>query len=156
MIELSEVVVKFFEKQGCVLVSTFSNDGSIHSSCKGIVRIDPKGKIYIMDLYQAVTYNNLKTDNRISITAFNEHQFIGYSLKGKAEIMNKDKITESLISDWNRIITSRITNRLMNNIKNNTSSAPHYEANLPKPNYLILVMVDNIIDLKPKDIKLKG
>ncbi len=154
MVSLSIDVIKFFERQGCVLVATFSSDGSIHNSCKGIVRINKKGEVYIMDLYKAVTYNNLQKDHRISITAYNETKFTGYSLKGRAKILPESGITASLLDDWNKRLTSRIATRLLDNIKSNNSLARHHEAHLPKPNYLIVIQVDEVVDLAPKEVKI--
>ena len=51
MIKLNDEVFYFLNKQGYVIVSTLDADGYIHNSCKGIVKIDKAGKIYLFDLY---------------------------------------------------------------------------------------------------------
>jgi len=87
MKKLSDAIIQFFRSQGCVIVSTIGKDGFPHSSCKGIIKINPNGRVYLLDLYRARTYENLKQNSRISITAIDEHKFIGYCLKGKAEML---------------------------------------------------------------------
>ena len=52
---LREDIVHFFKKQNFVIVSTIAGDGSLHNSCKGIVKIDKKGLIYLLDLSKGKT-----------------------------------------------------------------------------------------------------
>ena len=48
---LNETIIHFFQDQGCVLLTTIGKDGLPHASCKGIVRIDENGLIYLLDAY---------------------------------------------------------------------------------------------------------
>ena len=90
----------------------------------------------------------------ISITAVNEHQFKGYTLQGKAKIIPKEDILKHLCSEWEKRVTSRITNRIARSVKVGSKSQKHFEACLPvKPKYLIEVNVQNIVDLAPPSRK---
>jgi len=153
MKRLTDKIIQFFYNQSFVIVSTLDKDGSLHSSCKGIVKINRAGSIYLLDLYRARTYDNLKRNPRISITAVDEHRFRGYCLKGKAKIINIDKLKPQIIKAWEDRITSRITQRVLKNMLEERGHPKHPEALLPKPQYLIVMQVQDIVDLTPYHIK---
>jgi uncharacterized pyridoxamine 5'-phosphate oxidase family protein len=149
-------IVQFFHSQPFTIVTTIDKKGYPHNSCKGIVDIDESGRVYLLDLYTTKTYENLKNNPSISITAVNEHKFIGYSLKGKAKIMPKNKISKRILKLWEKKITSRISHRLLKNLHGEKGHDLHPEAILPGPAYLIAVDVNGIIDLTPGHIKRKA
>lgn len=150
---LTEDVVHFLQHQRFVIVSTIDRDGSVHTSCKGIVKINPKGRVYLLDLYKGKTYENLKQNPNINITAVDEHRFRGYSLKGKAKIIKRNKLKSRIKKTWEEKITSRITHRIIRNIRGEKGHPRHPEALLPRPEYMILVEVKEVIDLTPRHIK---
>ena len=153
MIVLTEEICSFLHRQGFVIVSTIDKNGSIHNSCKGIVRIEKTGRIYLMDLYIHRTFRNLRRNQNISITAVDEHGFAGYCLKGKARILKEKELEPGIIRDWEEKITSRITQRLIKNIKGEKGHPSHPEASLPKPKYVIRIEVQKVIDLIPASFK---
>ena len=144
---ISPEIVEFFHSQRYTVVSTIDQKGYPHNSCKGIVRMDESGKVYLLDLYMAKTYENLKANPNISITAVDEHRFIGYCLKGKAGIVQKNKVSKSILKLWEDKITARISHRLLKNMKGEKGHAAHPEALLPAPTYLIVVDVEEIVYL---------
>lgn len=156
MKRLTEGIMQFFQKQGFVIVSTIDKDGSLHNACKGIVKITQNGKVYLLDLYKMMTYENLRQNPNISITAVDEHSFSGYCLKGKAEIIAREELTPRIIKAWEDRITSRITQRLLKNICGEKGHPHHPEAHLPKPKYLIVMEVEETIDLTPHHIRKEG
>jgi len=153
MIVLTEEICSFLHRQGFVIVSTIDKNGSINNSCKGIVRIEKTGRIYLMDLYIRRTFRNLRRNQNISITAVDEHGFAGYCLKGKARILKEKELEPGIIRDWEEKITSRITQRLIKNIKGEKGHPSHPEASLPKPKYVIRIEVQKVIDLIPASFK---
>lgn len=153
MLKFSDEIRDFFQKQGFVVVSTVDRDGTIHNSCKGIVKIDKGGKIYLLDLYSARTFDNLKKNPQISITAVDEHNFSGYCLKGKGKIIKVEGLDSSIIKAWEEKITGRISRRIIRNLHGEQGHPRHPEANLPKPRYMILMEVAEVVDLTPGHIK---
>ena len=153
MKRLSNEVVNFFLAQGCVVVSTIDRKGFVHSACKGIVKISASGRVYLLDLYKGSTHDNLRRNPHVSISAFNEHKFSGYCLKGKAVILPEERLRYSLMKAWEARITSRITQRLLKNIREEKGHPRHPEALMPKPEYLIVMQVDEVIDLTPHHLK---
>lgn len=150
---LTKDIIRFFHNQSFVIVSTVNGDGNLHASCKGIVEIDPKGKIYLLDLYRQKTYENLQNNSQISVTAVNEHKFRGFCLKGQAKIISAGGLKSNLIKAWEKRITRRITQRVIKNIRGEKGHPHHPEALLPKPEYLIEMEVEGIIDLTPHALK---
>lgn len=149
-------IVQFFHNQRFTIITTVDENGYPHSSCKGIVEIDKRGHVYLLDLYMAKTYENLKKNPRISITGVDEHKFIGYCLKGKAKIVPRNKVSKRILKLWEDKITSRISHRLLKNIQGEKGHTAHPEALLPAPAYLIEADIDEVIDLIPAHIKRKA
>ena len=152
MISLGNDIIKFFESQGYVIVSTVTKTGAVHNSCKGIFEINQKGTIYLCDLYHGATYKNLVASSTISVTAVDEHRFKGYCLQGTAKVVRADKLSSLLLTQWEARIASRITQRLLKNITGTKGHPLHPEALLPEPKFIIVVHVAKIIDLTPQHI----
>jgi general stress protein 26 len=153
MKRLSKTLIHFLQKQGCVVVTTVSAGGLLHSSCKGIVSIDPRGHVYLFDLYLAKTFANLKHDNRISITAVDEHSFIGYTLSGAGRIVEKDAVAPHILKAWEDKITERLTTRVVRNLQEKKGHPRHPEILMPRPQYLIILDVEEIVDLRPRHLR---
>lgn len=136
-----------------MVVSTLDKKGSIHNSCKGIVEIDSRGRIFLMDLYKARTFRNLQSNSRVSITSVDEHKFKGYCLKGKARIVNADELDKDILKAWEDKLTSRVSSRVLKNIRGEKGHLSHPEIRLPKPEYMISVEVEDVVDLTPHNIK---
>jgi general stress protein 26 len=153
MTALNEGLIRFFQKQHYTVITTIDEKGFPHNSCKGIVDIEPKGRIYLLDLYKEKTYSNLQNNVNISVTAVDEHKFIGYSLKGKARIVERGKVESRIVKLWEGKITKRLSHRLIKNIKGEKGHPRHPEVLLPKPEYLIEIDVNEIIDLTPHHIR---
>jgi len=151
--KLSDELVHFLHRQGHTVISTIDEDGSIHNSCKGIVEIDKEGNIYLLDLYKQRTYENLKNNNHITLTVVDEHKFEGYCLKGKATIVDEKKVLPKTIEAWEKKITGRISQRILKNVHGQKGHPKHPEMLLPKPEYLIMMEIDKIVDLTPQILK---
>lgn len=114
---LTDDIVRFFQKQHFIIVSTIGKNRIPHSSCKGIVKIDKSGRIYLLDLYKWRTYDNLKQNPHISVTAVDEHKFKGWCLKGRAKIIPRERLRSDVIKAWEHRLATRITHRLLKNIR---------------------------------------
>ena len=140
-------------RQNFVIVSSIDQNGAIHNSCKGIVRAEPQGLVYLSDLYLRRTFENLRRDPRISITFADEHKFYGFCLKGTARIIKKEDAEPAIIAEWERKLNARITQRLVRNLQGEKGIRAHPEARFPAPQYIIAVDVTEIVDLIPEHIK---
>ncbi|MCX6339954.1 MAG: pyridoxamine 5'-phosphate oxidase family protein [Candidatus Aureabacteria bacterium] len=152
MKRLSDEIVRFFNKQHYVIVTTVGSDGKPHSACKGVVKISRAGEIYLLDLYRGITSRNLEKNPRLSVTVVDEHRFKGYCLKGTGRIVKLEEVRPSLLRAWERRLSSRITHRIIKNIRGEKGHPRHPEALLPGPKYLIAVEVSEVIDLTPAHI----
>jgi len=156
MKQIPAVVTEFLRIQGFVIVSSIDKNGFPHSSCKDIVKIDSSGKIYLIDVYYGLTAENIKHNPRVSISAIDEHKFMGYCLKGIAKVMSDDEISQEFIKSWEDNITSRLTKRLLNNLAQEKVRGHHPEASLPRPKHLIAIAVEEIVDLAPHYLRKEG
>lgn len=153
MVKLPEDVIRFFHSQHFVIVSTVDADGTPHNSCKGIVKIEEDGTIYLLDLYKGRTHDNLERNPVIGISAVDEHKFKGYSLKGRATIIKEEKLKPYIIKAWEDRLATRITHRVIKNLKGEVGHSKHPEAQLPGPKYLIAMAVGEIVDLTPAPLR---
>lgn len=154
MVALSREIIKFFEKQGHVIVATLDSKGGIHIAAKGIVGLEEEGKVFLLDMYTGETFRNLKDNPKVSVTAIDEHAFLGYNLKGTAKIVNKDQFEEHIVKSWQDRIVKRVADRILKNVTGGKRPTGHHpEAKLPQPKHLIEVDVEEVIDLTPKALK---
>ena len=153
MKRLTDDVVNFFQNQNFVIVSTIDKNGASHSACKGVVKINKNGVIYLLDLYKAVTFKNLQHNKNISITAVDEHKFSGYCLKGRAKLIKLDAVKSRLVKTWENKIVGRISSRVIKNIHGEKGHGRHPEALLPKPAYMIEIETREVVDLTPHKLK---
>lgn len=149
MKELNDDIMQLLRDQGAVIVSTLDAENTIHSACKGIVDIEKKGRVYLLDLYLRKTFANLKRNPSISITVYDEHRFVGYCLKGKAKILKDEELNPQVMKAWEEKISSRITKRIIKNVRGEKGHPVHPEAMLPRPEYMIVMEVHEIVDLAP-------
>jgi predicted pyridoxine 5'-phosphate oxidase superfamily flavin-nucleotide-binding protein len=153
MIKLNNEVYDFFKNQTFVIVTTIDPDGSPHDSCKDIVRISRDGRIYLLDLYLRKTFDNLKNNPKMCIAQVDEEKFSGFCLKGNGKSVKIKRMTPRIMSVWQSKITSRITNRILRNLLKEKGQGGHPESLLPRPEYIIVMDVKEIIDLTPQHIK---
>lgn len=149
MKRIHSLVYRFLEKQSFVVVATIDKKGRPHTACKDIIKIEQQGRIFLLDLYKATTFENLRRNRSISVTAVDEHAFKGFCLKGKAREIAIDRFAKETMELWNKKIASRVTHRLLKNIRGEKGHLSHPEAQLPKPEYMIAMDVEEIINLTP-------
>ena len=150
--ELSNPIVNLFCNQGFAIVSSFDQKGGIHCSAKGIVDVD-RNKVYLIDLYRAVTFSNLKPNPIVTITVVDETEFVGFALKGTAAIVERKDLAGQTIEKWEQRLVGRISKRVIKNIKKDKGSSLHPESHFPQPQYLIEVEVKEVVDLTPAHLK---
>lgn len=150
---LNDEIAYFFQQQSFTIVSTLDSQGRIHSACKGVVSIEPSGRVYLLDLYHGKTYANLKNNPCMSLTGVDERRFSGYCLKGSARIARADELSTEVIAAWEKKLNSRITQRVIDSIHGRKAHKRHPEVLMPKPKYLIVMDVDEAIDLTPTHLK---
>ncbi|HDN86300.1 MAG: hypothetical protein DRP81_02985 [Candidatus Omnitrophota bacterium] len=148
---LSPPIFDFFSKQQFVIVNTLDEKGFSHASCKGIVKIE-KDKIHLLDLYKGNTYQNIKRNKKISIVAVDGEKFRGYCLKGYAKILNINRKDKELLAAWDKNVARRLAQRIISHIRKEKVSFYYPEASLPRPQFIYVVEVKEIIDLVPKAI----
>lgn len=153
MVEIPREVVRLFGAQHFAIVATVGKDGTPHAACKGIVKMEAEGRVYLLDLYSGTTSRNLESNPRMSITAVDEDRFSGYCLKGTARLVKADEMNPALLEEWRGKISGRITHRIIKSIQGQKRHPRPPEALLPVPKRLIVLEVDGIVDLTPGHMK---
>jgi len=155
MVEFDKDLIYFLRNQEFLIVSTFDSKKRIHCSAKDIVDIDPCGKIYVVDLFCRNTLANLRRDSNITVTAVNNKSFSGYTIKGKASLIDKPDISKDMRGKWEERILKRISKRVISDVQKEKSTPYNPESLLPKLCSLIEIIAEEIIDLTPKNLKHK-
>ncbi len=147
--KLPQNIISLMKKQGFVIVSSLDAKSNIHCAAKGIAGIEEEGRVYLIDLYKARTYKNLSNNPIVSLTFINEHSFAGYTLQGRAKIVEKDNISDHIMGEWEDKVIKRISDRVIKNLQEGKKGQDHPEASFPHPKYLLEIDIENIIDLAP-------
>lgn len=145
--KLSAQVASFFRKQNYVIFSTVDGTGRPHSVAKGLVDIDEEGTIILLDLYRGNTFRNLLENTNASMTAIDERNYTGFTLKGRASIVELVDLTDSVREKWRRLLRGRIAGRIIKNVQNEIRGTKHHEVHLPEPEYVIAFSPEEVIDL---------
>jgi len=155
MVKLSSDIIRFISAQGYGIISTLDENGFIHCSAKGIAGVNKDGEVYIIDLFFNRTFKNLTANPVASLTFIDEQHFRGYTLKGRGEIVTREKISGKIIEAWEKKVVERVSRRLIKNIQLEKKSGHHPEVKLPHPKYMIVVKVEEIVDLTPGHMETK-
>jgi len=143
---LTDKITSFLHRQSFLVVTTLDGKGFPHNSCKGMVEIEGD-KVYLLDLYRGDTFKNLKRNPHVSVTAVDEHKFVGYSLKGKGKIIKRGDLNPRLMDIWEKKIVKRITHRVHREVTGTKGHHHQPEVSMPKPKYLIEVDIGEVVDL---------
>jgi hypothetical protein len=68
-------------------------------------------------------------------------------------MIHENELTPDIVKVWEERITNRLTQRLLKNIREEKGHRGHPEASLPKPKYMIVLEVDEVVDLTPSHLK---
>jgi general stress protein 26 len=157
MIPIPPETRHFFDRQHYMIVSSREESGAIHTSAKGIVKVDPKGKIFLLDLYRARTYANIRRDRHVTLTAVDDRRFRGFSVEGIARIVREGALPKSVLKIWHERLAKRIARRIISHVKEERHAGERIpEAKFPVPKHLIEVRVEKIVDLAPQPAKRRG
>lgn len=146
-------IIEFLRTQGFVVISSIDKSGYPHTSCKAIIKLEPSGEIFLMDVYHGTTCENIKHNPQISISAVDEHKFAGYCLKGKGKILPDNDMSQEILKIWEDNVTSRLAKRLLKNLSGDKGHGYHPEASLPHPKHIIAIEVEEIVDLAPYHLR---
>jgi uncharacterized pyridoxamine 5'-phosphate oxidase family protein len=153
MKRLNDDVINFFKKQSFVIVTTLDPDGTPHDSCKDVIRVSRDGRIYLLDLYMRRTYRNLQNNPNMCVAQVDEHRFWGYCLKGRGRVAKLDRLRTRVNAIWQQKVNARIVNRIIRNIHDEQGHPAQPESLLPRPEYMVIMDVTEVIDLTPAHIK---
>ena len=149
-------VKHLLEKHHVTVVASRDGKNAIHTSAKGILAVDPRGKIFVLDIYKGRTYRNIKRNPHVTLTTIDERAFKGYSVKGRAKIINEGAVPKNRLEIWHAKLATRIARRLIRHVKGESPGHEGIpEARFPFPKYIIEVSAERITDLAPQKLKVK-
>jgi len=154
--EIPHETKHLLDKHHFAILSTQDTKNIIHTSAKGVIEVNPNGKIFVLDLYKGKTYRNLKRNPNVTLTVIDEHRYKGYSIEGKAKIIKEDSVPKKTLDIWHERLANRIAKRVIRHVKEEEHSGKGIpEARFPFPKYVIEIFVNRVIDLAPHKLRTK-
>jgi len=86
---------KLLNKVQFLHVATVNPDNTPNTAPKLILKVDEK-HIYLVDCAIGKTFENLKKDQRVSLSFVDEESLKGYQINGLAEVLEANAITKAL------------------------------------------------------------
>ena len=151
-VKITEEMERLLLKQNVVVVATVSPGGVPNLSLKGVVRVEPEGYIYFLDLYQGKTRSNLIKNPTIALTVFSVREFKGYQFKGSAVLIDSGPLYDEIVAAWKTKKINIIGSRIIKNVHKGFSHG-RSETALPAPRYLVRVEVKKVYSLVPRSLR---
>jgi predicted pyridoxine 5'-phosphate oxidase superfamily flavin-nucleotide-binding protein len=151
-VRITEDMKSLLLKQNVAVVATVSPGGVPNLSLKGVVKVEPEGFIYFMDLYRGKTRSNLLKNQAIALTVFSIDRFKGYQFKGRAEQIDSGPLYEQMVTAWQKKKRNLVGDRIIKNVRKGFSGGGA-ETHLPDPKYLVKVKVEKIYNLVPRPLR---
>ena len=132
-------------------MATHDEKGAIHTSAKGLLKLDAEGKIFLLDLYKGRTCRNIKKNPNVTLTFIDDRKFAGYAIMGKARIRRENAVPESTLKEWEKHISKRMARRIVSHVKQPQGVSDWIpEASFPAPKHVIEVKTERVVDLAPQ------
>jgi len=97
---IEKKLYNFIRNQEFVTLSTVNYNGSPHVSPKLFLKME-KEYIYLLDYLVGTTFENLKENNKVSISTFDIQDVKGFHIYGKASILESGPRYDKLMTEWN-------------------------------------------------------
>ncbi len=145
MPKITEKIAELLEKREFVSVATAAPDGQPNTAPKFFFRA--KGNfIYLIDYVLGQTITNLKENPRVSISFMDLDNLEGYRLNGKAELIEKGKVFDKVLAEWNKKLIRMTTDRVVEAVRTGKKRA-HYELEMSEKFMVIKVNVETVIKI---------
>ena len=126
MARIPEEVKTFLEEGRLAYVATCSRDGRPHVVPKGSVAVLDDEHLVFADLYAGTTRKNLVENPRIAVAIVNPAGYIGYEIRGRAEIVERGPSFDE--------IAARVT---------------HGQMIYHRAKHAVKIRVEEVVELKP-------
>jgi general stress protein 26 len=133
----------FLKKQSFVSLGTADLGGIPHVSPKLFLKTDSKN-IYLIDHLIGVSYDNIKKNPRVAVSAFNIEKARGYNFYGKAEVLKQGNDFKKLLSQWEQRQTSIAATEVIQSVRHQ-GSLMSYKFTLLKPVHIYRIFVTKVI-----------
>lgn len=95
---LSKELLNLFDKREFIGVATCDFKGHPTAAPKFILKVE-SGRIYLVDYTVSKTWENLKTNPRISMSLIDPMTLKGYQVNGNVKILSKGKLYKKLCEE---------------------------------------------------------
>jgi len=144
---IKERLEKFFRHVQFVDVATCNKQCRPNNAPKYILKVEGD-KIYIADYVLGATWNNLKENPLVSLTAVDNDSLIGYQFNGEAVLLEKGREYDELKEEFQ---VKKVKSSVERIIKSVREEKPHHSFELVFPDRtgIIVVQIREIVDIGP-------
>jgi predicted pyridoxine 5'-phosphate oxidase superfamily flavin-nucleotide-binding protein len=145
---ITDEIAGLLEKKGFVSIATATLDGEPNSVPKFFFRA--KGDfIYLIDYVLGKTIINLEKNPRVSISFMDMDSLEAYRLNGTARLINKGKVFEKILQEWDKKLIKMATIRVVEAVQTGKKSG-HYELEVGEKFIILKIKVTHVIKVGRK------
>ena len=142
---IPDKIIELFEKREFVSVATVTPDGRPNTAPKFFFRA--KGDfIYLIDYVLGKTVTNLKENPRVSVSFMDMDSLEAYRLNGAAKLIEKGRIFEQVLKEWDKKMVKMATDRVIDAVKTGKKHG-HYELEMTEKFIILKIKIENIVKI---------
>jgi predicted pyridoxine 5'-phosphate oxidase superfamily flavin-nucleotide-binding protein len=142
---IPDKIIELFEKREFVSVATVTPDGRPNTAPKFFFRA--KGDfIYLIDYVLGKTVTNLKENPRVSVSFMDMDSLEAYRLNGTAKLIEKGRIFEQVLKEWDKKMVKMATDRVIDAVKTGKKHG-HYELEMTEKFIVLKIKIENIVKI---------
>ena len=145
MPKITDNVAELLEKRQFVSVATATLDGHPNTAPKFFFRA--KGTfIYLIDYVIGKTIENLRKNPRVSVSFMDLDSLEAYRLNGAAELIEKGKIFEKILKEWDRKLIKMATTRVIEGVQTGKNHG-HYELEMGEKFIVLKIKIESVVKI---------
>ena len=142
---IPDKIIELFEKREFVSVATVTPDGRPNTAPKFFFRA--KGDfIYLIDYVLGKTVTNLEENPRVSVSFMDMDSLEAYRLNGTAKLIEKGRIFEQVLKEWDKKMVKMATDRVIDAVKTGKKHG-HYELEMTEKFIILKIKIENIVKI---------
>lgn len=144
---ITEELRHFLEKREFIYVATCSPDGQPHVAPKFLIRVD-RDFIYLADFVMGKMWENLKGNPKVSLSAMNLDELMGYQIRGLARIIDKGAEFDEAVNHLHKRELRFSVDRIIEGVRKDKRHK-NFEVAFPKRLVVVRVEVEEVVDIAP-------
>jgi len=130
-----------------VNIATCKADGQPNAAPKFLLKVEGE-RLYVVDCVMGQTWNNLKSNPRVSIPIMDADTLIGHRINGTAKIVEEGSLRQRLAEELSHKQITLSTRRVIESVKSERKHES-LEIEFPEVVGMFVVEVDEVVEIGP-------